>query len=294
MVLTTHICILKKCLEAVVCTERLLSLYISDLRFNFISLLESADGATEWELAFMLPLLEALLRGDYSKLDDDIFEAGREEVYDLFAEGEENDSACFVFTHCSHQLMCTIEIALFYTLHDIGSDDGTPGFFQHSMIDSNRQPSCAFKPLADPPPQPTLDNALVPPILSLTSPEPLWLPYFCVRLDDLILELITAAFQLLWQPGNGSSVIKQVDLVPHQQLGNDQQHKLHVLQQIVTIIFQKYTLLCISLAGSYESAAQDGALISQGCRYILLHPEEVELTVICRVSIQKFHNIYGF
>lgn len=272
----------------------MLSLYISDLRFNSISLLESADGVTEWELAFMPPSLEALLRGDYSKLDDGIFEAGREEVYDLFAEGEEDDGACFVLTRCSHQLMCTIETALFYTLRDIGSDDGTPGAFQHSTINSNRQPSCALKPLADPPPQPTLDDALVPPILSLTSPEPLWLPYFRARLDELILGLVTAAFRLLWRPGNGSSVIKQVDLVPHRQLGDDQRHKLHLLRRIVAIIFQEYTLLCISPAGSYESAAQDGALISQGRRYVLSRPEEVELTVICRISVQKFRNIYGF
>lgn len=64
--------------------------------------MESADDCLEWELAsvlYMPPSLEALVMGDYSKMDDDdIFEAGREEEYDLFAEGEEDDGAFFVFT----------------------------------------------------------------------------------------------------------------------------------------------------------------------------------------------------
>jgi hypothetical protein len=46
----------------------------------------------------MPPSLEALVKGDYSELDDDICEAVLEENYDLFAEGEEDDGACFVLT----------------------------------------------------------------------------------------------------------------------------------------------------------------------------------------------------
>lgn len=148
----------------------------------------------------------------------------------------------------------TIETALL-TLEDIGSNDDTPAF-QHLTSNTNRQPC----------PQTTLDAALVPPILSLTSPEPLWLTFFRAHLDKLLLGLVTSAFWLLWRPRNGTSIIKQADLIPHQQLGDDERHKLHLLRRTVAIIFQEYTLLCVSVAGSYGSAARDGALISQGRR----------------------------
>lgn len=131
---------------------------------------------------------------------------------------------------------------------------------QHSTYNTNLQPSCVR------PPQPTLDVALAPPLLSTTSLEPLWLLCFRTRLDKLLLGLVTSAFRVFWRPGDGVSLIKQADLTPHSQLRDDQRRKLHVLRRLVAIIFQEYTLLCVSPAGSFESAARDGALISQGRR----------------------------
>lgn len=262
-ILTTHIRLLEQRSQAVISTERLLSLSISDLQRNAIAFVESADSYPGWGLACELcmpPSLTALARGDYSKLEDDICEAGSEEEYDLFAEGEEDDSACFDLTGHSNQLMYTIDTSLLCSVEDIGNNDDTPASFQPSTFDTDRQPSCVH------PHQPTLDAELVPPLLSIASPEPLWLPYFRARLDELLLGLVTSAFLILWRPGDGASIIKQADIIPHRQLGDDQRRRLHVVRRLVAIVFQEYTLLCISPAGSYESAARDGALISQGRR----------------------------
>jgi hypothetical protein len=136
--------------------------------------------------------------------------------------------------------------------------------------------------LSDPLPQPVLDDTLIPPLLPATSSEPLWLPHFRACLDKLISVLVTSAFQILWRHDNGASIIKPTDLVSHQQLGKDQKYKLQFLQRLVAIVFQEYMLRCISRAGSYECAAQDGALISQGrrCVILCLEFELVELTIV--------------
>ena len=122
------------------------------------------------------------------------------------------------------------------------------------------------EPLAESLPQPTLGDALVPPSLPVASPEPLWLPAFRARLDKLISVLVTSAFQIRWQPRDDTTVIKPADLISHRRLRDDEQKKLQLLRRLVAIVFQEYTLLCISSAGSYESAARDSALISQGRR----------------------------
>lgn len=114
-------------------------------------------------------------------------EAGLEKEYDLFAEGEEDDGACYILTGHSHQLIHTIETFL-QALEDISNNDDTPVSFQHSTFDTVLLPSCVNLP------QPTLDAALVPPLLSIASPEPLWLPYVRACLDKLILGLVTSAF----------------------------------------------------------------------------------------------------
>jgi hypothetical protein len=92
--------------------------------------------------------------------------------------------------------------------------------------------------------------------------------------------LVTSAFQLLWRPNNDTSVIKPTDLIPRRHLGKNEQYKLQFLRRLVAIIFQEYTLLCISQAGSYERATWDGALISQGRRYVILCPKLVKLTIM--------------
>ena len=257
-VLTTHIRLLEQRSQAVISTERVLSSYIFDLHRSGIALAESATSCSEWELMwalYMPPSLEALVKGDYSKMCD----AGLEEEYDLFAEGEEDDGACYILAGHSHQLIHTIETFL-RAPEDISNNDDTPASFQHSTFDTVLLPSCVNLP------QPTLDAALVPPLLSIASPEPLWLPYVRACLDKLILGLVTSAFRLLWKPSDGASIIKQVDLIPHRQLGDDHRYKLHILRRLVAITFQEYTLLCTSSVGSYEFATRDGALISQGRR----------------------------
>jgi hypothetical protein len=158
--------------------------------------------------------------------------------------------------------------------------DEPPSCIHEPSADSLSQPADPLPQPADSPPQPadslpqpadslpqlTLDATLVPPLLPATSPEPLWLPYIRARLDKLLSVLVVSAFQLLWRPRNGTSVIKPADLISHQQLRDDQRHKLHIFRRLVAILFQEYMLLCISPAGSHESAARDGALISQGRR----------------------------
>ena len=48
----------------------------------------------------LTPSLDALLRGDFSELED---KAGNEETeFDLFAEGEEDDGACFALAGLPH------------------------------------------------------------------------------------------------------------------------------------------------------------------------------------------------
>jgi hypothetical protein len=157
--------------------------------------------------------------------------------------------------------MHTLETTILHAL-----DDDASGSTQYPTPDPDGLPSYAHKPLADSPPQLVLDATLVPPLLSVMSPEPLWRPHFRARLNKLISMLVISAFQLLWRPRNGTSVIKPADLIPREQSTDDQQHKLHLLRRLVAIVYQEYTLLCISPAGSYESAARDGALISQGRR----------------------------
>jgi hypothetical protein len=130
--------------------------------------------------------------------------------------------------------MRALEMAILYALEDDASD--APGY---PTPDANGLPSHVSEPLADSPPQLVLDATLVPPLLSVASPEPLWLPYFRARLDKLISVLVISAFQLLWRPRNGTSVIKPADLIPREQSTDDQQHKLHLLQRLVTIIFQE-------------------------------------------------------
>jgi hypothetical protein len=100
-ILTTHIRLLEKRSLSVSSVERSLSVYISDLYSSAIALVESATCCPEWELACalsMTPSLEALVRGDLSKLED-----GEETEYDPFAEGEEDDGApCIAFAGHSH------------------------------------------------------------------------------------------------------------------------------------------------------------------------------------------------
>ena len=266
-ILTTHIRLLEQRSQAVASTERSLSLYISNLHRHAIALVESADTASEWKFActfFMPRSLEALVRGDYSQMEDAICEVGLEKEYDLFAEGEADDGAC-VLTFCSRHLMHKLETFL-CTLEDIGNNDDTPAAFQHSTSNTNSgygQPSCSHPP----PSQPTLEATIMPPPLSITSPKPFWLSYIHARLNKLIIGLVTSAFQLLWQPGDGVSVIKLADIISHRQLlGDEQRQRLHILQRLVAIVIQEYTLLFISSGNSYESAARDGALISQGRR----------------------------
>jgi hypothetical protein len=161
-----------------------------------------------------------------------------------------------------------LETAALEGMDDDGGE-GAPATPQYLTPDADRPPSYIHEPLADSPPQvpqPILDAALVPPPLSVMSPEPLWMPHFRTRLDKLISVLVTSAFQLLWRCSDGTFVIKPADLIAREHSRDDQQHKLHLLRRLVAIIFQEYTLLCISPAGSYESAARDGALISQGRR----------------------------
>jgi hypothetical protein len=98
------------------------------------------------------------------------------------------------------------------------------------------------------------------------SVEPLWLPFFRAQLDKLLLVLVTSALQTLWRPDDGTPIIKPADLLPHRQVTDDERLKVHFLRRLIAIIFQEYTLLCISPFGSYDSAARDGALISQGRR----------------------------
>lgn len=100
-ILTTHIRLLEQCSQTVTSREHLLSLFISEIHRSAITLVKSAKSCPGWELACTLcmpPSLEALVKGDYSELDDDICEADLEENYNLFAEGEEDDGACFVLT----------------------------------------------------------------------------------------------------------------------------------------------------------------------------------------------------
>ena len=260
-ILTTHIRLLEQRSQVVASTEHSLSLYISNLHHHAIALVESSAYASEWEFtcAFLMPpSLEALVRGDYSKME------GLEKEYDLFAEGEPDDGVCFLtfrsrrLMHRKDTFLCTPEYS--------GNDDDTPVAFQRSTSNTDSgdgQPSC-FHP---PPSQPTLEATIMPPPLSITSPEPFWLSYIRGRLNKLIIGFVTSAFQLLWQPGDGASVIKLADIISHRQsLGDDQRQRLHILRRLVAIVIQEYTLLFISPASSYESAARDGALISQGRR----------------------------
>lgn len=95
-ILTTHIRLLEQRSQTVSSTEQSLSVSISNLYHSAITLVESATSCPEWELTCalcMTPLLEALMRGDLSELEDDICGEGVE--YDLFAEGEEDDGASF-------------------------------------------------------------------------------------------------------------------------------------------------------------------------------------------------------
>ena len=83
---------------------------------------------------------------------------------------------------------------IFGALEDIGTDDDALETSQLSTVYANRQPSYVHEPLANSLPQPVLDAALVLPLLSSSSPEPLWLPYFHARLD----KLISVLYQLLF------------------------------------------------------------------------------------------------
>lgn len=101
-ILTTHNLLLEQRSQAITTVECLLSVYISDLLRNAIALMESTDSCPEWEFVCELcmpPLLEMLLKGDFSKVEDDICELDAEEMeYDPFAEGEEDVGACFILT----------------------------------------------------------------------------------------------------------------------------------------------------------------------------------------------------
>ena len=112
---------------------------------------------------------------------------------------------------------------IFGALEDIGTDNDALETSQLSTVYADRQPFYVHEPLANSLPQPILDAALVLPLLSSSSPEPLWLPYFRARLDKLISVLVSTAFQLLSRPHDGTSnVIKPSDLIFHQQLRDDQ------------------------------------------------------------------------
>jgi hypothetical protein len=91
-ILTTRIRLLQKRSLSVSSLEQSLSFFISDLYHSAVALVESAPCGPEWDLACalcMTPSLEALVGGDLSKLEDGEVE------YDPFAEGEEDDGACF-------------------------------------------------------------------------------------------------------------------------------------------------------------------------------------------------------
>ena len=152
----------------------------------------------------------------------------------------------------SPSLTHAIETISLLALEDIDEDEDTPRAARSSAVESNRLPS--------------LDPVLMPPRLSVTSPEPLWLPYFRDRLDKLISVLVMSAFRLRWRPRAGTFIIKPSDIISHRRLRVDEQHKVHLLRWLVAIVYQEYVLLGISPAGSYESAARDSALISQGRR----------------------------
>jgi hypothetical protein len=99
-ILTTHIRLLEQRSQAVISAESSLSVYISDLHHTAVTLVKSTASCLKWEFTWVLcmtPSLETFLRGDCSKLEDDISEADTEEMeyggYDLFAEGEEDDGA---------------------------------------------------------------------------------------------------------------------------------------------------------------------------------------------------------
>jgi hypothetical protein len=102
-ILTTRIRLLERRSQAATFVERSLSVYISDLHFNAVTLVESSNSCPEWEFACAMcltPSLDALLRGDFSELED---KAGNEETeFDLFAEGEEDDGACFALAGLPH------------------------------------------------------------------------------------------------------------------------------------------------------------------------------------------------
>jgi hypothetical protein len=268
-ILTTHVRVLEQRSQTVIYLERLLSVYIADLHCNAIALVDSVGNCPGWELACALcmpPSLEALSKGEFFELDDDP-EVDRGIIeYDPFAEGEEDDGAFFAPTGHSRKLMHAIEAVIRDALEDLGNDDDAPGVSQRLTSNADRQPSYIHELLDDSVPQPSLDAALMPPHLYITSPEPLWLPHIRAHLDKLLSALVTSAFQLLWQPVDGTPVIKPADLLSLWQLGGDHKRKLHLLRRLVAIIFQEYALRSISPAGSYESAAQDGGLISQGRR----------------------------
>jgi hypothetical protein len=95
-ILTTNICLLEKRSQTVTSAERSLSVYISDVHHNAVTLMRSAAGCPEWEFVCapcVPPSVEALLSGDHSWLGDD--EVDAEPEYDLFRESEEDDGTCF-------------------------------------------------------------------------------------------------------------------------------------------------------------------------------------------------------
>ena len=106
VVLTTCIRLLEQRSQTIASVECSLSVYISKLQCNAVAFVKSAASCPEWELACMLcmtPSLEALVGGDFSELEGDIYDAGIEETeFDLFAEGEEDDSICFALTAQTH------------------------------------------------------------------------------------------------------------------------------------------------------------------------------------------------
>ena len=89
-----------------------------------------------------------------------------------------------------------------HTIETFHADEPT-SCVHEPLANSLRQPTVVpppyiHEPSDDAPSQPTLDAVLMPPLLAVTSPVPLWLPYFRSCLDKLHSVLVTSAFQLLW------------------------------------------------------------------------------------------------
>lgn len=95
-ILMTNICLLEKRSQTITSAEHLLSVYISNVHRDSVTLVRLAANSPEREFVCapcVPPSVEALLSGDHSWLGDD--EDDTEPEYDLFRESEEDDDTCF-------------------------------------------------------------------------------------------------------------------------------------------------------------------------------------------------------